>query len=73
MKLSTKSAELFAKEIALAKSKGMTHFAKAVGMPGMRFAMSEDEAVRLATNSAKRFMRSAKLGSQAPHVQAGQL
>lgn len=73
MKLSQEARELFASEISKAQAKGLTHFAKPVGLPHMRFATSEAEAVRLATNAAKKAMREAKASGTIPAIQSGEL
>ena len=41
MKLSEEARRMFAAEIERAVARGMSHFAKPVGFPGMRFAKSE--------------------------------
>lgn len=73
MKLSPEGRELFASEISKAQAKGLTHWAKPVGLPHMRFASSEAEAVRLATNAAKKFMRGARASGPIPEIQSGKI
>ena len=73
MKLSQEAPGLFAAEISKAQAKGLTHFAKPVGLPHMRFATSEVEAVRLATNAAKKAMREAKASGPLPTIQSGEI
>ena len=73
MELSPDARKLFAPEILKAQAKGLTHFAKPVGLPHIRFAASEAEAVRLATNAARKAMREAKASGPIPAIQSGEI
>lgn len=73
MRLSKESAELFAKPIARAKARGMTHFAKAVCCPAMRFGATLEEAERKAARDARALARAAGCPANPPWVQSGEL
>jgi len=73
MKMSKKAADMFAKEIARAKARGMTHFAKAVGCPTMRFGASAEEAEKKATKDARAMARAAGCPTMPPSVEFGEL
>ncbi len=71
--MSKESAEMFAKEIARAKARGMTHFAKAVCSPDMRFGTSLEEAEKKASKDARAMARAAGCPTMPPSVQSGEL
>ena len=71
--MSKESAVLFAKEIARAKAQGMTHFAKAVCSPAMRFGASLEEAEKKASKDARAMARAAGCPTMPPSVQSGEL
>jgi hypothetical protein len=73
MKMSKESAEMFAKEIARAKARGMTHFAKAVCSPAMRFGATLEEAEKKAAKDALAMARAAGCPTMPPSVQSGEL
>jgi len=73
MQLTPESRELFAPQIQRAMAKGLTHYAKPVGLPCIRFAASEQEAIRLATNAAKKVMQARKANGQPPSIQSGKI
>lgn len=73
MKMSKEAAELFAKEIARAKARGMTHFAKAVCCPAMRFGATLEEAEKKAAKDARAMARAAGCPMMPPSVQSGEL
>jgi hypothetical protein len=73
MKLSKESTEMFGKEIARAKARGMTHFAKAVCSPAMRFGASLEAAERKAEKDARAMARAAGCPTMPPSVQSGEL
>lgn len=77
MKMAKVAQVMFAKEIARAKAKGHTHFAKAVGYPTMRFGSSLERAEKKATADGRRMARSVlgagASGVGAVMVQSGEL
>lgn len=73
MKMSKETAELFGKEISRAKARGMTHFAKAVCSPAMRFGATQEEAAKKAAKDARAMARAAGYPTMPPSVQAGKL
>jgi len=73
MKMNKESRELFASQIAKASAKGLIHFAKPAGLACIRFAASEAEAIRLATNAARKSMRESKTNGQLPSIQSGEI
>jgi len=73
MRLSTYSAKLFEKAIARAKRRGMTHYAKAVCSPTMRFGATLEEAERKAGRDARAMARAAGCPAMCPRVQSGDL
>jgi Fe-S cluster assembly iron-binding protein IscA len=73
MKLSKEAAELFAKEIARAKARGMTHFAKSAGCPAMRFGATLEDAKQKAAKDARAIARAAGCPTMPPSVQSGEL
>ena len=73
MKMSKEAAKMFATEIARAKARGRTHFAKAVGSPTMRFGMTLEDAEKKAAKDARRIARRAGCPTMPPSVQSGEL
>ena len=73
MKMSKESAEMFAREIAWAKARGMTHFAKAVCSPAMRFGATPEEAEKKAAKDARAMARAVGCPTMPPSVQSGEL
>jgi hypothetical protein len=73
MKMSKESAELFASEIARAKKRGMTHFAKSFCCPTIRFGMTLEEAQKKAKKDARKLAREAGCPKMPPSVQSGEL
>jgi len=73
MKMSTEAEELFAKQIARAKARGLTHFAKAVGSGDMRFGATQEEAEKRAAKDAREIARAAGCPTMPPSVQFGEL
>ena len=73
MKMSKESAAMFAGEISRAKARGMTHFAKAVCCPAMRFAATLEEAEKKAAKDARAMARAAGCPAMPPSVQSGAL
>ena len=65
--------EMFEPEIARAKARGMTHFAKAVGSPTMRFGMTLEDASKKAAKDARRIARRAGCPTMPSSVQSGEL
>jgi len=71
--MSKEAAEMFAKEIARSKARGMTHFAKAIGSPAMRFGATLEEAEKKAAKDARAIARAAGCPTMPPSVQSGEL
>jgi len=65
--------KMFAKEIARAKARGMTHWAKAVCCPAMRFGASLEAAEGKAAKDARALARRAGCPTMPPSVQSGEL
>ena len=73
MKMSEEAAEMFGKEIDRAKARGMTHFAKAVCSPTMRFGATREAAEKKAAKDARAMARAAGCPTMPPSVQSGEL
>lgn len=73
MKMSKESAELFATEIARAKARSQTHFAKATGCPALRFGKTPEAAWKKAARDARAIARAAGCPAMPPSVQAWEL
>ena len=73
MKMSKEAAEMFGKEISRAKARGMTHFAKAVCSPAMRFGATLEEAEKKAAKDARAMARAAGCPAMPPSIQSGAL
>ena len=73
MKMNKATANMFAKEIEKAKARGMTHFAKAVCCPAMRFGASLEAAEGKAKKDARAMARRAGCPTMPPSVQSGEL
>ncbi len=74
MRMSRQSEEMFGPAIARAKSRGMTHFAKVIGYPFMRFGASIEQAEKKAHAAARRIYCVSHPGKRyACSVQSGEI
>jgi hypothetical protein len=73
MKISQGAAFLFAPEISRAKKRGMTHYAKAVGCPAIRFGITQEKAKEKAKRDARRLAREWGCPTIPPEVESGEL
>jgi hypothetical protein len=73
MKMSRQAEMLFAKEIARAKARGMTHCAKAIGSHTMRFGATLEDAKQKAAKDARALARAAGCPKSPPIVESVEL
>ena len=73
MKMSKEAERMWAKEIARANGRGMTHFAKAMGCPTMRFGATLEEAEKKAAKDSRAMARKAGCPTMPPNIEGGEL